>query len=165
MTPEERGRTRQRGLPAEKIRALPHFIDTDRFSPSTTEPDLDVISVGQLITRKRMDVVIDAVALLRERGRFVRAGIAGEGPLKAELEARIKEKNVADSVEMLGFRRDVENVLKRARLFALVSNWEGVPFAIDDADGIRPAAMPPGRTSLRGRAASLRQRRCCQARW
>jgi glycosyltransferase involved in cell wall biosynthesis len=123
----------ERGLPGERIRTLPHFIDTERFSPAESEPDLDVVSVGQLITRKRMDVVIDAVALLRERGRFVRAGIAGEGPLKAELEARIREKNVGDRVEMLGFRRDVENVVRRARLFALVSSWEGVPFAMIEA--------------------------------
>jgi glycosyltransferase involved in cell wall biosynthesis len=136
----------ERGLPAERIRTLPHVIDTERFSPSTAEPDLDVISVGQLITRKRMDVVIDAVALLRDRGRFVRAGIAGEGPLKQELEARIRDKNVGDRVEMLGFRRDVENVLKRARLFALVSNWEGVPFAMIEAicSGLVPIVTDVG---------------------
>jgi glycosyltransferase involved in cell wall biosynthesis len=136
----------ERGLPATRIRTLPHVIDTERFSPSTAEPDLDVISVGQLITRKRMDVVIDAVALLRDRGRFVRAGIAGEGPLKQELEARIRDKNVADRVEMLGFRRDVENVLKRARLFALVSSWEGVPFAMIEAicSGLVPIVTDVG---------------------
>jgi glycosyltransferase involved in cell wall biosynthesis len=139
----------ERGLPAEKVRTLPHFIDTQRFSPAATEPDLDVVSVGQLITRKRMDVVIDAVALLRERGRFVRAGIAGEGPLKAELEARIREKKVEDRVEMLGFRRDVENVLKRARLFALVSSWEGVPFAMIEAicSGLVPIVTDVGTIS------------------
>jgi glycosyltransferase involved in cell wall biosynthesis len=139
----------ERGLPAEKIRTLPHFIDTERFCPSTAEPDLDVISVGQLITRKRMDVVVDAVALLRDRGRFVRAGIAGEGPLKAELEAQIRERNVGDRVEMLGFRRDVENVLKRARLFALVSSWEGVPFAMIEAicSGLVPIVTDVGTIS------------------
>lgn len=138
-----------RGLPAERIRTLPHFIDTERFSPAATEPDLDVVSVGQLITRKRMDVVIDAVSLLKERGRFVRAGIAGEGPLEAELRARIRQKDVADRVEMLGFRKDVENVLKRARLFALVSSWEGVPFAMIEAicSGLVPIVTDVGTIS------------------
>src|SRR6185503_5922163 len=40
-----------RGLPEERIRILPHAIDTERFKPSEREPDLDVISVGQLIPR------------------------------------------------------------------------------------------------------------------
>jgi glycosyltransferase involved in cell wall biosynthesis len=122
-----------RGIPPERIRLLPHFVDTGRFQPSNVEPDLDVVSVGQLIERKRMDVLIDAVALLRDRGVTVRVGIAGDGPLKGELRARIAEKGVTDRVELLGFRQDVEAVLQRARIFALVSAWEGVPFAMVEA--------------------------------
>jgi glycosyltransferase involved in cell wall biosynthesis len=122
-----------KGLSEAKIRILPHTIDTERFKPSGEEPDLDVVSVGQLIPRKRMDVLIDAVAELRDRGVAVRAGILGEGPLKDELARRIRERNVGDRVTLLGFRDDVESVLRRARLFALVSDWEGVPFAMIEA--------------------------------
>jgi glycosyltransferase involved in cell wall biosynthesis len=122
-----------RGVPSEKIRILPHVIDTERFSPGSTEPDLDVLSVGQLIPRKRMDVVIDAVAALRDRGVFVRAGILGAGPLEAALRQQIRDRKVDDRVTLLGFRNDVENVLRRARIFALVSAWEGVPFAMIEA--------------------------------
>jgi glycosyltransferase involved in cell wall biosynthesis len=122
-----------RGLPEETIRVLPHTIDTQRFSPSEQEPDLDVISVGQLIPRKRMDVLIDAVADLRDRGIAVRAGILGQGPLEQALLEQIRRRNVEDRVELLGFRNDVEAVLRRARLFSLVSDWEGVPFAMIEA--------------------------------
>ncbi|HVR19556.1 MAG TPA: glycosyltransferase [Polyangiaceae bacterium] len=122
-----------RGLPEARIRILPHTVDTERFKPSSDPPDLDVISVGQLIPRKRMDVLIDAVADLKERGVSVRAGILGEGPLKEELGRRIRERNVEDRVTLLGFRNDVEVALRRARLFALVSDWEGVPFAMIEA--------------------------------
>jgi glycosyltransferase involved in cell wall biosynthesis len=122
-----------RGIEDARIRTLPHFVDTERFKPSDAPPDLDVVSVGQLIERKRMDVLVDAIALLRDRGVFVRAGIAGEGPLRSALEARIAERNVGDRVELLGFRENVEAVLKRGRVFALVSAWEGVPFALVEA--------------------------------
>jgi glycosyltransferase involved in cell wall biosynthesis len=122
-----------RGLPERKIRILPHVVDTERFRPSDDEPEFDVVSVGQLIPRKRMDVVIDAVAELKRRGIFVRAGILGQGPLAEELAARIRDRDVSDRVKLLGFRNDVESVLRRARLFALVSDWEGVPFAMIEA--------------------------------
>jgi glycosyltransferase involved in cell wall biosynthesis len=122
-----------RGIEDARIRTLPHFVDTERFKPSDAPPDLDVVSVGQLIERKRMDVLVDAIALLRDRGVFVRALIAGEGPLRSALEARIAERNVGDRVELLGFRENVEAVLKRGRVFALVSAWEGVPFALVEA--------------------------------
>ncbi|MBM4375794.1 MAG: glycosyltransferase [Deltaproteobacteria bacterium] len=129
-----RRRLLQGGVRPERIHTLPHAVDTARFSPSReSTPDLDVIAVGQLIPRKRMDVLIDAVALLRDRGVSLRAGILGKGPLADELAARIRERGVGDRVELLGYRTDVENALRRARVFALVSDWEGVPFAMIEA--------------------------------
>jgi glycosyltransferase involved in cell wall biosynthesis len=62
-----------------------------------------------------------------------KVGIAGDGPLRGALEARIAEKKLGDRVFLLGFRQDVEAVLKRGRIFALVSAWEGVPFAMVEA--------------------------------
>jgi glycosyltransferase involved in cell wall biosynthesis len=136
----------ERGIPAERIRILPHAIDTHRFSPGTDEPDLDVVSVGQLIHRKRMDVLIDAVALLRDRGVTARVGILGQGPLEGALRQRIEKLSLTDRVELLGYRDDVETVLKRGRLFALVSEWEGVPFAMIEAmsSGLVPIVTDVG---------------------
>lgn len=122
-----------RGLPPERIRTLPHAVDTARFAPGDAPPIYDVVSVGQLIARKQMHVLIDAVAELGRRGRRVSLAILGEGPLKTELEQRARELGVADRVTLLGFRNDVETVLRQARVFALVSNWEGVPFAMIEA--------------------------------
>jgi glycosyltransferase involved in cell wall biosynthesis len=123
----------ERGIEPERIQTLPHFVDAMRFKPGTEEPDLDVVSMGQLIERKRMHVLIDALALLRDRGVTAKVGIAGDGPLRGALEARIAEKKLGDRVFLLGFRQDVEAVLKRGRIFALVSAWEGVPFAMVEA--------------------------------
>jgi glycosyltransferase involved in cell wall biosynthesis len=123
----------QRGVDGTKIRILPHAVDTTRFQPGRAEPDFDLISVGHLIPRKRMDVVIDAVAELKARGLEVRTAILGEGPERPALEAQIKTRGVEGLVTLLGFRHDVEVMLRRARLFALVSDWEGVPFAMIEA--------------------------------
>lgn len=123
----------ERGVDPAKIRVLPHAVDTKRFRPGEGEPDFDLISVGHLIPRKRMDVVVDAVAELKSRGIEVRTAILGEGPERAALEARIKQRGVEGLVTLLGFRHDVEAMLQRARIFALVSDWEGVPFAMIEA--------------------------------
>jgi glycosyltransferase involved in cell wall biosynthesis len=123
----------ERGVRPDKIRVLPHAVDTKRFHPSDTPPDLDLISVGHLIPRKRMNVVVDAIAELQTRGIAVRTGILGEGPERAALEAQIKARGVEHLVTLLGFRHDVEAMLRRSRIFALVSDWEGVPFAMIEA--------------------------------
>jgi glycosyltransferase involved in cell wall biosynthesis len=136
----------EHGVRPEKIRILPHAIDTERFRPGSEQPDFDVISVGQLIPRKRMNVVIDAVAELAARGVSVRTAILGEGPERAALEAQIKARGVEKLVTLLGFRSDVEAVLRRARIFALVSDWEGVPFAMIEAlcTGLVPVVTDVG---------------------
>jgi glycosyltransferase involved in cell wall biosynthesis len=134
------------GVPESRILTLPHFVDTERFRPGTAEPDFDVVSVGQLIQRKRMDVLIDAVALLRDRGVLVRTAIAGQGALREELEALVRTRGVADRVDFVGFREDVEALLRRARVFSLVSEWEGVPFALIEAmcTGLVPVVTDVG---------------------
>lgn len=123
----------ERGVDAAKIRVLPHAVDTTRFHPADAEPDFDLISVGHLIPRKRMNVVVDAIATLAQRGIQVRTAILGEGPERAALEAQIEQRSVGHLVTLLGFRHDVEAMLRRARIFALVSDWEGVPFAMIEA--------------------------------
>lgn len=121
------------GVSEAKVHILPHSVDTDRFCPSEEVPTYDLISVGQLIARKRMDTVIDAVRLLRERGHRLRLGILGKGPLEAELRARVELYQLGAQVTFLDYRDDVERVLQASRAFVLASEWEGVPFALMEA--------------------------------
>lgn len=106
---------------------------TQRFCPTDGEPEFDVVSVGQLVQRKRMDVLIDAAAELKRRGRPIRVGILGDGELRESLTARIRERGLEDSVRLLGYRNDVERVLQSGRIFSLGSEWEGLPFAMIEA--------------------------------
>lgn len=121
------------GVKQSKIRILPHSVDLGRFHPTHGEKLYDVLSVGQLIARKRMDVVIEAVALSRKRGRDLRLGILGQGPLEEALKKQASALGVSDLVQFLGYRNDVEAVLGSARSFCLASEWEGVPFALMEA--------------------------------
>jgi len=121
------------GVNADRLHVLPHSVDVQRFSPEREVQRWDLVAVGQLVARKRMDVIIDAVAILRSRGKDVRVGILGKGRLEAQLRARAHEHGVSDLVEFLGYRDDVEQVLKSARVFCLMSEWEGVPFALMEA--------------------------------
>ncbi len=126
-------RLEELGVEGRRIFVLPHSVDLVRFGPSMETPVFDVLAVGQLIERKRLDVLIDALALLKSRGVVLRAGILGKGPLEQELFRRAASKGVAQQVEFLGYRDHVEEVLRQARIFCLPSEWEGVPFALMEA--------------------------------
>ncbi len=128
-----RQRLVQMGVSARKVTVLPHSVDLTRFSPGQVDRSWDVVSVGQLIKRKRMDVLVRAVAKLRERGLSLRLAILGTGPEEGALRALADQLQVGEQVSFLGYRNDVESILKQARVFALASAWEGVPFALMEA--------------------------------
>lgn len=134
------------GIEQSRLHVLPHSVDLERFRPGSGSHVYDVISVGQLIARKRMDLLIEATKLLRDRGRRIKVGILGRGPEEARLRALVQTAGLEEQVTFLGYRDDVETLLRQARTFVLVSDGEGVPFALMEAMavGVVPVVTPVG---------------------
>jgi glycosyltransferase involved in cell wall biosynthesis len=134
------------GVERSRLHVLPHSVDIERFSPSEEAKRFDVLSVGQLIARKRMDVLIQATKLLKDRGLLLTVGILGKGPEAANLRSLVTSLDLTDQVEFLGYRDDVETIVRQARVFCLVSDWEGVPFALMEAmaAGVVPVVTSVG---------------------
>ena len=57
--------------------------------------------------------------------------IAGEGPLRGELQERIDRENLP--VRLLGNRSDVEDLLRVTRALLVPSRWEGQPLNVQEA--------------------------------
>lgn len=134
------------GVAKERTFILPHSVDLERFQPQVGPAEYEIVSVGQLIARKRMDVLVRALGLLRSRGIQLRLALLGQGPEEAKLRALVSELGLEQQVSFLGYRDDVEKVVAKARLFALVSAWEGVPFALMEAmaSGVVPVVTSVG---------------------
>lgn len=95
-----------RGLRREDIRVIHNGVDLRFFSPDPTEPRFaqpTFLYVGRLKRYKRIDLAVDAVALLRERGVHVRLRIAGRGDEEPRLRAQVERLGVADRVVFDGF--------------------------------------------------------------
>ncbi len=90
-----------------------------------------VIGLGRLDEAKGFADLIDAASLLRAALPELVVAIAGEGPLRASLEALARFKQV--NVRFLGFQMDVQPLLEAADLFALPSLCEACPFAVLEA--------------------------------
>lgn len=143
------------GMPGERIRVHHTGVDLARFAPRDqceAKAALGiagalVVAVGALIQRKGHDVVIDAVARLPG----VHLLIAGEGPERASLAARIERMKLNDRVTLLGSvpHDDLPPLLAAADVMALASASEGLanawvealasgtPLVIPDAGGAR----------------------------
>jgi glycosyltransferase involved in cell wall biosynthesis len=79
---------------------------------------LDFVAAAQRIARVRPDV------------HFV---MAGDGVLRGEAERARDAAGLQDRLHLLGWRRDVPDVLAALDAFALCSRWEGLPRVIPQA--------------------------------
>jgi glycosyltransferase involved in cell wall biosynthesis len=86
---------------------------------STAYEQRRVIYLGHLVARQGVGALLDAVALLHERGADVTADIIGRGPIEDELRARAESHGIASHVHFHGFVEDhteVERILAGASI-------------------------------------------------
>jgi teichuronic acid biosynthesis glycosyltransferase TuaC len=120
-------RCRDRGARAVRI---VHLGTDPPASPAPAPASPTLVTVGNLIDRKRIDDVIRAVARLVEAMPTLRYVVVGDGPERGRLEALTSSLGVAAQVTFLG-RLDPPAAVARAReasLFVLPS--------IDEAFGV-----------------------------
>ncbi|MGY1673354.1 glycosyltransferase family 4 protein [Geodermatophilus sp. SYSU D00710] len=90
-----------------------------------------VLAVGRLHPQKGYDVLLDAAATWAARPDPPLVAVAGDGPLEAELAARIRDQRLP--VTLLGRRDDVADLLAAADLVVLPSRWEARSLTAQEA--------------------------------
>lgn len=124
------------GIPARRIFSPPNLYDPAAYSPDpAVAKDIDVLFVGNLVAVKRLDRLLDAVALLSARRPDLRVSLVGDGVLRRELEARSQRLGLSGRVRFEGARpfEEVVRWLRRARLMVMTSEMEGLPQAMIEA--------------------------------
>jgi glycosyltransferase involved in cell wall biosynthesis len=132
-------------IPARRIRTIYRGRDLTRFRPPH-EPerermrarlgvsaDFVVMTVGRLLARKGHAELLDACARARAFVSNLRLLVVGDGPERAQLEARREELGLLDVITFLGTRHDVDELLWAADVFAFPSHYEGFPGALVEA--------------------------------
>ncbi len=106
---------------AGQVHRIYNGIDCAQFKPAQFEPPPLILSIGRLISKKGFDVLIDACALLRQRGHGFRCEIIGEGPLVGELQACIERQDLREHVHLAGPKTQAEIAarLSKATVLAL----------------------------------------------
>ena len=121
------------GLAPERVVVLPASVDPDRVRAAKAQREYDVVTASQLIGRKRLHELLQALAIVRAEHPELRAAIAGRGPLADDLKDEARRLGLEDAVDFLGFVQDVESVYARAKVFALPSQREGLSIAMTEA--------------------------------
>ena len=135
------------GRDPDKIVAVPNCIDLEKFSPHAApdglraelgiEPDTPIVGTVSRFGERRKGnsyflQMAASLATNHPRARFL---LAGDGPLRSELEAEARELGIADRVFFTGDRRDIPRVLSAMTVFVMPSLYEGGPYTVLEAMG------------------------------
>ena len=92
-----------------------------------------VTTVGRLTAIKQHHLFLDLVQRLAADHPTLVALIAGDGEMRAELEAAVQQRGIARHVRFLGWRRDLATIYAATDVFLLTSRNEGTPVALIEA--------------------------------
>ncbi|HEY0605027.1 MAG TPA: glycosyltransferase [Herpetosiphonaceae bacterium] len=140
-----------------KVSCIYHGLDLSHYQPGNGAQSGTplLLSVGQLKEKKGLTYLIDACQLLHQRGYVFECQIVGEGPLRAQLEAQIRESGLADVVRLCGALPHVEVIDKfaQASMFVLPcvlganGDRDGIPNALLEAMAMQ---LPVVSTAISG---------------
>ncbi len=147
-----------RGLRCPDIPVIPNGVDLSRFVPATGDEEFEeptVLYLGRLKRYKRVDLLIRAVARLRDQDFSVRLIIIGKGDFQLDLQALTSKLSLGEHIRFLGYIEEEEKIryLQRSWIHALTSPKEGwgisiieaaacgTPTVASDSPGLRDAVL------------------------
>lgn len=114
----------------------PSVVDEVYAKGTITRRPEQIVVVNRLVPYKRVDLLIDAMALLAPARPDVRATVIGSGPQLDELRERARQRGVESRVEFTGLidsHLDVLRSVAEAELFVSCSEIEGFGIVVVEA--------------------------------
>ena len=158
----------EQGVPGDRVRTIRQGIDPQVFhagdqAEARARLGLSVppgetlgVWVGRMVGLKRVDVLILACRMLKERGQRVRVCLLGDGPCRAAWEQLAASAGITDQIQFVGpvGHDRLADWYRAADLTVLCSESEGLPnvlresvacgtpFVSTDTGSIREIAEP-----------------------
>ncbi|MBE5740900.1 MAG: glycosyltransferase family 4 protein, partial [Clostridiales bacterium] len=116
-----------------------HVVDDEatqqvmREKENIRQDEFVILCTGELNKNKNQTTLLRAAAQVKEQIPTLKVLLAGNGPLREELETKVKEYGLEQTVRFLGYRTDLENVVPIADLIVSCSKREGLPLNIIEA--------------------------------
>lgn len=127
------------GVPPAKVHCVLSAVDTERYQPDRShlswfretfgvaESELTIGMVAQFIARKGHVTLLDALPEVLAQHPRLKIILFGQGPLWAEIDARVKgDQLLSKHVQLPGFRKDLDRILPCLDVLAHPAHMEGL---------------------------------------
>jgi glycosyltransferase involved in cell wall biosynthesis len=122
------------GIDVERVREEARHAIPGAPLPARRTGEIRLVAVGRLVPVKRFERLRPLAEMVAtEAGRPVTVLLAGDGPLRAVLDAQLAAPGEYARVVMLGFRAPVASVIASADALVMTSDHEGLPMAALEA--------------------------------
>jgi glycosyltransferase involved in cell wall biosynthesis len=135
------------GIPPEKLSCIPNGVTLQQGTTPRRGGDPVIGLVARLTPEKDVPCFLNAAARIADRFPTAKFRIAGDGPLRRELERLAAELGLDKRVSFLGVLDDMGPFFESAHVLAVSSVAEGTPLSIVEAMG---AAVPIVATAVGG---------------
>jgi glycosyltransferase involved in cell wall biosynthesis len=119
------------------ISTLPIFVDVERLAaiPRKKHPKwkIALLAIGRFEKEKRFEIAIDALAAARAKGHDVGLTLVGDGSLRAWYYQYAQRLRVADRLEVVGWKNDLDRHYSEADIVIVPSLYEGYGLVIIEA--------------------------------
>jgi glycosyltransferase involved in cell wall biosynthesis len=123
------------------VRTIPNGIDVREFAEHRGREETRVglgipgdapvvVNVAVFRQQKRLDLWLEAAALIVKALPSTQFVLVGDGPLRLEVETWRAQRGLQERVHLVGLQEDVKPFLAAADLFLVTSDFEGLPLAV-----------------------------------
>lgn len=146
---------KRRSTPSAKLHLVYNGVDTTLFKRDYTirmeyrkkfgvTDDFVWLAAGNMVPQKNFKNLLNAWKIVtenHEEGYRLRLLIAGDGPLKQELEKFTQNNGLSGTVRFLGMRKDINSLMCMADAYVMSSDWEGFPMVLLEASATELPAV------------------------
>ena len=108
-------------------------IRTEKRKELNAEETINLVNVGRFNTQKNHLFLLEVFAEICKTNSNYKLFLVGDGELKPQILAKIKELNLEGKVQLLGLRNDIPELLQAMDIFLFPSLFEGLPVSLVEA--------------------------------
>ncbi|EFN2928216.1 glycosyltransferase family 4 protein, partial [Campylobacter lari] len=114
----------------KNIKIIPNFVNMPLKVADCNQKI--VLSIGRLSKEKGFLRLVDIWEIVQKKmnDKDWKLYVIGEGDLKKELETKIKDKNLENSIKFLPFTQNINKHYLNASIYAMCSYSEGMPMVL-----------------------------------